>query len=98
MFYNCKSCRWFNNTKPGNKKIIKFEPASRVVKSTDGLRVIELRNEDNGMVLLSWTFEGKILKYSFQLPEDDLGELRYHSVMMFVEDNAGNIFKHLVNI
>jgi hypothetical protein len=90
--------KWFNNTKPGNKKIIKFEPASRVVKSTDGLRVIELRNEDNGMVLLSWTFEGKILKYSFQLPEDDLGELRYHSVMMFVEDNAGNIFKHLVNI
>jgi hypothetical protein len=73
--------KWFNNTKPGNKKIIKFEPASRVVKSTDGLRVIELRNEDNGM-----------------LPEDDLGELRYHSVMMFVEDNAGNIFKHLVNI
>ncbi|KAJ3644356.1 hypothetical protein Zmor_027021 [Zophobas morio] len=85
--------RWLNSFQLSDK-VVKFDPLTKLVSSTAGLRVIELRDEENGMVLLHWIFDGRILKYSFKLPEEDLQKYGCKYVV-FVEDNHGNILKHV---
>lgn len=90
--------RWLNNYPCQETKIIKFDPVAKILNSTSGLRVIELRNRENGMVLLDWVFVGRILKYSFQLPEEKLETLTTNPVVVYAEDNIGNILKHEIKI
>lgn len=51
--------------------------------------MIEIRRENDEMVLQNWVFEGKILKYSFQIPELQ----NAFPMILFIEDNVGNILK-----
>lgn len=81
--------RWLNNFEKSLKNPIKFDVLTRLASSTKGLRVIEIRREQDEMVLQNWIFEGKVLKYSFQIP----GFENISSVILFIEDNAGNILK-----
>ena len=83
--------RWLNSFQLSDK-VVKFDPLTKLVSSTAGLRVIELRDEESGMVFLYWIFDGRILKYSFKLPEEDLQKYSCKYVV-FVEDNHGNILK-----
>ncbi|EFA09357.2 hypothetical protein TcasGA2_TC001918 [Tribolium castaneum] len=87
--------KWLNNHPNDGKGLLKFDPVHKILSSTKGLRVIELRNEGNGMVLFNWVFEGRILKYSFQIPNDQLVTENY---VMIVEDNVGNILKHEIKL
>ncbi|RZC31835.1 zinc metalloproteinase [Asbolus verrucosus] len=90
--------KWMNDFEFSKNDVIKFDPVTKFLSSIAGLRVIELRNENDGMVIKDWIFDGKVLKYSFQVPEDELNNLSKKSVMLVVEDNIGNILKHVVNI
>lgn len=50
------------------------------------------------MVLQSWTFTGRILKFSFGIPTEELRQLKYENVFIVAEDNVGNILKENVRL
>ena len=77
--------RYFNNFNKKGKII--FDESTRILKSTAGLRVVELRAGDDEMVKDSFVFTGKVLRYHFRIPE----ECSYD--VLVVEDNSGLIFK-----
>lgn len=53
--------------------------------------MIEIRRESDEMVLSDWVFDGKILRYSYQIPE----EIKFDQerCIIFAEDNVGQILK-----
>lgn len=87
--------RFFNDYIHQNSSyILKFNKITNFVKSTLGIRVIEIRKGVNEMVDGSWVFPGKILKYSFYVPEDCIS----NGDTIVIEDNAGNILKEFYKI
>ncbi|XP_060529866.1 uncharacterized protein LOC132704105 isoform X2 [Cylas formicarius] len=86
--------KWFQSSIPEQPYTLFYDPSNRFIKSTAGIRVVELRRQYDEMVRFSWTFEGKVLKYSFQIPEQALDETL---AILFVEDKYSNIFKKAVN-
>lgn len=70
--------------------MLTYDSDNKVIKSTLGLRVIEIRRKEDELVLQSWVFKNKVLKYSFQISNDtkDLG-----NCVLVIEDNDGNILK-----
>lgn len=82
--------KWINGL-PENKRFnLKFDLNTRSVKSTAGIRVIEIRRESDEIVLHSWIFISKVLKFSFQIPQEVFNE---EGVVVVIEDAAGNIIK-----
>nr|CAH7758288.1 unnamed protein product [Callosobruchus chinensis] len=84
--------RWFNNY-PNQSSHLSFDTSNKVVKSTAGVRVVEIRQVDDELILYSWVFVSKVLKFSFQIPEDVLNELSNQNLIILVEDSVGNILK-----
>ncbi|KAF5285645.1 hypothetical protein FQA39_LY16551 [Lamprigera yunnana] len=83
--------KWFNPySKQARKCTFKYDSANKVVRSTAGIRVIEIRREIDSMVLKSWTFVDKVLKFSFSVFED-VKNLE-NSIILYVVDDGGNIF------
>ncbi|XP_017775372.1 PREDICTED: putative zinc metalloproteinase YIL108W [Nicrophorus vespilloides] len=81
--------KWFNDYPDERKYVLSYDASMKLVKSTLGIRVIEVRSGEGGHVMANWCFTGKILRYNFQLDPLDFGS----SSSLFVEDNYGNILK-----
>lgn len=93
-YYNAESfCRWFNNFSEDVTYVLKYDHNTKVFLSTAGLRVVELRRNNDEMVLKDWVFSGKILKYSFPIPVDVKEEEDISDSIILAEDNVGNILK-----
>lgn len=73
--------------------MLKYDHNTKVFLSTAGLRVVELRRNNDEMVLRDWVFSGKILKYSFPIPVDVKEEEDISDSIILAEDNVGNILK-----
>lgn len=84
--------RWFNVVQPKVTQLT-FDVNQRLIKSTSGIRVIEIRTIEEELVLYDWVFLGKVLKFSFQIPEDVTKEIDNNKFKLVVEDNVGNILK-----
>lgn len=68
----------------------------KVIKSTAGIRVIEIRSLDTEMVLDTWVFTGRVLKFSFQIPEDTINLRKNQTLLMVVEDSVGKLLKEKI--
>lgn len=91
-------CRWFNSYDANIKEKLYFDLERKLLKSTAGIRVIEVRDVINEMVLLSWTFTGRIRKFSFAISSEVLNRLKHEKVLVVAEDNVGNILKENMEI
>lgn len=91
-------CRWLNGLTSNKKSEIRFDPANNYVKSTCGLRVIEIRNVEDEMVLLDWVFVNKVQKFGFIIPEEALSTIPLQRVLLVVEDDKGELLKEEFNI
>ncbi|XP_072388305.1 uncharacterized protein [Diabrotica undecimpunctata] len=85
--------RWFNQTVSKQSSLLTFDPFNKLIKSTAGVRVVEIRSVEKELVLHSWVFDGRILKFSFQIPQDILKGTNNSSCIVFVEDTIGCILK-----
>lgn len=85
--------RWFNQTLTKQSSVLSFDPSNKLVKSTAGIRVVELRSPNTEMVLQSWVFTGRVLKFSFQIPQDIIEKKLGETNMLVVEDTTGCIVK-----
>ncbi|KAJ8944540.1 hypothetical protein NQ318_009703 [Aromia moschata] len=85
--------RWFNQTTPRQCSVLSFDNTNNLIKSTSGIRVVEIRSQDVELVVQSWTFEGRVLKFSFQIPQDVFISLCNGNYIIFVEDTIGCILK-----
>lgn len=101
--YFTKSCavllryhKWINIPQQ-SKSILKYDSSTGVVKSTAGIRVVEIRSENNGMVLESWIFTSKVLKFSFRIPEEAFNKYE-EKIAVIVEDSKGNIVKENISV
>lgn len=89
--------RWFNHYDRPNHSlsaILEYDEASKFIKSTAGIRVVEIRKLPDEVITYFGTFEGKVLKYSFSVPSEAFSTKS--SLMLFVEDNWGNLLKKLL--
>lgn len=85
--------RWFNNYKDNNltsKDCLIYDNRLKLIKSRNGIRVIEIRSIKNELVLFNWLFTGKVLKYSFLIPTEN--EFPLDSLVIII-DNMGIILK-----
>lgn len=85
-----KYFRWLNSY-PNTTYTLTYDTSSKFIRSTAGIRVVEIRKQPDEMILYNWTFEGKILKFSFRIPDETFTEKV--SITLFVEDNFGNVLK-----
>ncbi|KAF5307947.1 hypothetical protein FQR65_LT06514 [Abscondita terminalis] len=82
--------KWFNSYEKKSKiSSNSYDSYNRIIKSTAGIRVVEIRRLADGMVLKFWDFMGKVLKFSFQIPAGAMEENETNTVV-FVEDDIGN--------
>ncbi|XP_050304600.1 uncharacterized protein LOC126742104 [Anthonomus grandis grandis] len=86
--------KWFNNFSSSANFTLTFDASNNFIRSTAGIRVVEVRKQPDELILNEWTFEGKVLKYSFRVPDEAFSEKL--PIMLFVEDNFGNILKQSV--
>ncbi|CAH1961275.1 unnamed protein product [Acanthoscelides obtectus] len=84
--------RWLNNY-PTQTSHLSFDSSNKVVKSTAGVRVVEIRQTEDELILQSWVFISKVLKFSFQIPQNVLSELNNQNLIILVEDSIGTIIK-----
>lgn len=63
-----------------------------LVKSTFGIRVVEIRRTIDEFVLHSWIFTGKVLKYSFRIPLENI-KTETENLVLVAIDNSGDILK-----
>lgn len=86
--------RWLNSdcSSVSNKKtfVLSFDKSTKALRSTEGIRVVEVRRQDDEFVLSSWVFDEKVLKYSFLVNFDFSDGAK---LMVVAEDNRGNILK-----
>lgn len=75
-----------------------FDFEKRLLKSTAGIRVVEIRDVAEQKVLQNWVFTGRILKFSFVIPWEVLNKLECKTVLIVAEDSIGNILKQNVDI
>lgn len=57
---------------------------------------MEIRNGDTEMVLEDWIFTGRVLKFSFQIPELTMNTRKNQELLIVVEDSSGNLLKEKV--
>lgn len=98
--YWTKSCmvllryhRWINTSVVGKKQILHYDSDTDLIKSTAGIRVVEIRRETDETVMESWIFTSKILKFSFRIPKESFKKLKEQTALVVIEDNIGNIMK-----
>ncbi|KAK9879855.1 hypothetical protein WA026_008359 [Henosepilachna vigintioctopunctata] len=85
--------KWFNNYPEKSHHVLKFDGSSKAFTSTAGLRVVEIRRLCDELVFVDWVFDGKILKYSFQIPLEIEKLDNFPNFLIVAEDNVGNIIK-----
>ncbi|XP_066246517.1 uncharacterized protein [Euwallacea similis] len=85
--------KWFNNYNEASVTL-SYDDSNKFIKSTAGIRVVEIRKQPEEMICNYWTFEGRVLKFSFRIPNEVLEE--DGSEILFVEDNFGNTLKRLL--
>lgn len=73
-----------------------FDSTNNFIKSINGIRVVQIREEKNELLLNYWTFEGKVLKYSFQIPEEVFINSDCKKIVLVVEDSCGDILKKIL--
>nr|XP_023022918.1 putative zinc metalloproteinase YIL108W [Leptinotarsa decemlineata] len=85
--------RCFNQVPSKQSSLLSFDSSNKLIKSTSGIRVIEIRIPNTEFVIFSWVFDGRILKFSFQIPQEVIIELCDKTNIIFVEDTIGSILK-----
>lgn len=85
--------KWINGITEPKKMILKYDLRTNIVKSTAGIKVVEIRRESDEMVLESWIFASKVLKFSFRIPEETFKEFHDQKLIVVVGDAIGNIVK-----
>ncbi|KAK4876364.1 hypothetical protein RN001_012786 [Aquatica leii] len=88
--------KWFNSYSKDKKSCIYYDSNYKLVKSNAGIRAVEIRRAADGMVLKFWDFMGKVLKFSFQIPETVMDMIGDDNVVLFVEDDVGNVMTELI--
>lgn len=73
--------------------ILQFNTDTGSIKSTAGIRVIEIRRAIDQMVLISWIFVSKVLKFSFYISKECFTKFKGQNIVLFIEDNIGKIVK-----
>lgn len=48
------------------------------------------------MVLEDWVFTSRVLKFSFQIPEDTINIRKNETLIIVVEDSVGNLLKEKI--
>lgn len=87
--------KWINVHLQQNS-ILQFNSDTGCVKSTAGIRVIEIRRARDQMVLISWIFTSKILKFLFSISKECFSKFKGQNVVVLIEDNIGKIIKENV--
>lgn len=85
--------KWLNNYDNINVSLT-YDRNLQLIKSTSGIRVIEIRSTSDELVLYNWLFTYKVLKYSFAIPNNKFQQ----GSMLVVIDNVGNILKEVHTI
>lgn len=80
------------------KHKLAYNHERRFLTSTAGIKVVEIRDVSKEMVLWSWVFPGRILKFSFGIPSDILENCDMKQFVLVVEDSVGNIIKENISI
>lgn len=88
--------RWFTQKVGSGSLHIKFDKKNNLIQSKTGLRVIEIRKPVSEMVIESWVFMKKVLKFQFQIPQTISFNYRNKTVLLVVEDNVGGIYKDTI--
>lgn len=88
--------RWFLEVLPNQQSSLSFDNTFKIIKSTAGIRVIEIRSPDSEMVLEDWVFTRRVLKFSFQIPEDTINARKNETLIVVVEDSVGNLLKEKI--
>lgn len=87
--------RWFNNEYGRERQAItrylKFDTNKMMIISTAGLRIVEIRDESNGMVLDSYEFTNLLPEKRFLLPFTFSPKSKVLTIV--VEDDLGNVLK-----
>ncbi|CAH1118927.1 unnamed protein product [Phaedon cochleariae] len=89
--------KWFNCLPVEQSSVLSFDSSNKLIKSTAGVRVVEIRRIGSEMVLHNWVFDGRIMKFSFQLSEDVIKKCN-GVFIIFVEDTMGFILKETINL
>ncbi|XP_050666563.1 uncharacterized protein LOC126966502 [Leptidea sinapis] len=87
--------RWFNNEfgreRQAITRYLKFDKNKMMIISTAGIRIVEVRDESNGMVLDSYEFTNVLPEKRFLLPFSFSHKTKMLTVV--VEDDLGNVLK-----
>lgn len=87
--------RWFNNEYGRERQAItrylKFDTNKMMIISTAGIRIVEVRDESNGMVLDSYEFTNLLPEKRFLVPFTFSPKSKVLTIV--VEDDLGNVLK-----
>ncbi|CAG9585603.1 unnamed protein product [Danaus chrysippus] len=87
--------RWFNNEYGRERQAItrylKFDKNRMMIISTAGIRIVEVRDESNGMVLDSYEFTNPLPEKRFLVPFTFSPKSKVLTIV--VEDDLGNVLK-----
>lgn len=87
--------RWFNNEfgreRQAITRYLKFDKNKMMILSTAGLRIVEVRDDSNGMVLDSYEFTNLLPEKRFLLPFSFSAISKVLNIV--VEDDLGNVLK-----
>lgn len=87
--------RWFNNEYGRERQAItrylKFDKNKMMIISTAGIRIVEVRDEESGLVLDSYEFTNVLPEKRFLLPFTISPKSRV--LLIVVEDDLGNVLK-----
>lgn len=90
--------KWINCVLEQYKSILSYDSMANVMRSTVGIKVVEIRRDNDEMVLESWVFTSKVLKFQFRIPEEILKQLVGEKTIIVVEDTHGNILRKHLNL
>ncbi|XP_070204433.1 uncharacterized protein [Littorina saxatilis] len=91
--------RWFNSPDPNDpRKNPQLEGLN--IKSDSGLRIVELRNDADGMVFHHWEFLSETPPTHFMLKRSRIKHVPENcsAVVALAEDSYGNIMKKRINL
>ncbi|KAI5636310.1 putative peptidase family domain-containing protein [Phthorimaea operculella] len=87
--------RWFNNEYGRERQAItrylKFDTNKMLILSTAGIRIVEVRDDSNGMVLDSYEFTDHLPEKRFLVPFTFSPKTKVLTIV--VEDDLGNVLK-----
>ncbi|XP_063377956.1 uncharacterized protein LOC134665079 [Cydia fagiglandana] len=91
--------RWFNNEYGRERQAItrylKFDKNKMMIISTAGIRIVEVRDESNGMVLDSYEFTDLLPEKRFLVPFTFSPKSKVLTIV--VEDDLGNVLKQTLS-